>query len=163
MLNMIRSLFSNTLYIRLREDRLRVTSIETLAEYDETPWIAIETGKQRIVKAVGREAKQMRDQAGLEVTNPFSHPRLLVSRFETAEKLIQHGIRTVCNNKIIAPHLLVVMHPLEKLEGGITDLECRLYRELALGAGARKVFLHVDAELDVRNFNLANVNPPQSS
>jgi rod shape-determining protein MreB len=39
------------------------------------------------------------------------------------------------------------MHPLEKIDGGLTQVEERLFHELAVGAGAAKVFVWVGAPL----------------
>jgi len=36
------------------------------------------------------------------------------------------------------------------VEGGFSEIENRVFRELALGAGASKVALHVDTELSDR-------------
>lgn len=49
---------------------------------------------------------------------------------------------------------------LEKIEGGITDIECRVFRNLALRAGAREVDVHVDDELATYHFSLSNLREP---
>jgi len=43
----------------------------------------------------------------------------------------------------------VLIQPLEMTEGGLSEVEDRLFRELALGAGARKVVIWVGKELSV--------------
>ena len=73
-----------------------------------------------------------------------------------------HGIVMVHKSKRIAPGPEVIMHPMEKLEGGITDIECRVYRELALGAGAIEVHLHVGDELTINIFSMDQVRAPKS-
>jgi rod shape-determining protein MreB len=41
----------------------------------------------------------------------------------------------------------VVIHPLEKIEGGLSQVEERLFHELAVGAGASKVVVWAGAPL----------------
>lgn len=164
MIKWIRGMFSGTIYIQLWEERIKLALVDAQEIYDERPYIAIAQSKGKTqVKAIGNEAYSLKGTDGIEVSNPFSHPRLLVNGFEKAEKVLQHGIREVCNARIFNPSPVVVIHPREKLEGGITDVECRLFRELALGAGARKVLLHVGEELALTNFNLDAVNEPENS
>lgn len=163
MLKFLRGLFSGTVYVQIWENRLKITHIESRRVYDQRPWIAIDTRdkKKQIVRAVGNEAYAMRGLHGIETSNPFSHPRLLVNGFQKAEKILQHGIQVVFEAKVFNPSPIIVLHPREKLEGGITDVECRLFRELCLGAGARVVHLHVGEELDVDHFSLSNVVEPE--
>ena len=42
-----------------------------------------------------------------------------------------------------------MIHQLEKTEGGLTDIEDRVLRELALGAGAREVVIYLGDKIDV--------------
>ncbi|WP_045861460.1 rod shape-determining protein [Teredinibacter purpureus] len=161
--NSIKKIFSGTVYVQLSESNIRIYNIESDLIYDQSPYIAIDKSnpKKEIVHAIGNEAEHLKGSLKYEVTNPFSHPRLLVSCFIKAEKVLLHGIREVHKNKFFAPSPIVVIHPIEKLEGGITDIECRVYRELALGAGAREVHLHVGTMLNTKNFNLNQVVEPE--
>lgn len=49
------------------------------------------------------------------------------------------------------------MHQLEKLEGGLTDIEERVLRELALGMGAREVLIHSGDRLSVRTLTFSDL------
>jgi rod shape-determining protein MreB len=99
------------------------------------------------IHAIGSAAYKWRGSTEFEVSNPFSHHCLLINILQKAEKMWRCGIKTVCRNKIFPPSPIVVMDPREKLEGGIADVECCMFRELALGAGARAVHLHIGQEL----------------
>lgn len=160
----LKYLFSSTVYVQLREDRIKIINIDTQAVYDQVPYIAIDASnpKQRVIRAVGADAYSLRLAKDLDVSNPFSHPRLLVADFAKAEKVLMQGMREVNESKFIAPSPVVIMHPMDKLEGGITDIECKIYRELALGAGAREVHLHVGKELDPSTFSIDQVCAPKS-
>lgn len=163
-LKKLKTFFSRTVYIQLREDRIKVINIDTQAVYDQVPYIAIgiSNSKHRVVRAVGAEAYNLRLDKNLDVSNPFSHPRLLVCDFAKAEKVLMQGMREVLGSKLLTPNPVVIMHPMEKLEGGVTEIECRVYQELALGAGARKVHVHVGKELDASTFNMNQICSPEN-
>lgn len=88
-------------------------------------------------------------------------PRLLINGVQKAEKVLRYGIKTACKNKLFQPSPIVVIHPREKLEGGIKDVECRMFRELAFGGGARAVYLHVGQELSPQSFDINQVDAPE--
>ncbi|MGH1450157.1 MAG: rod shape-determining protein [Pseudomonadaceae bacterium] len=161
-LNMVRKLFSGTVYVRISEDRLRVHHLENGSVFDQPPLIAIDASNPRKVtlRAIGDEAQGLEAQSGVTVSNPFSHPRLLVSNFRNAEWVLRHAIRAVHPAQFVTPSPVVIMHPLEKLEGGLTDIECRVFRELALGAGARQVHLHVGEALSPNHFTWDQIRSP---
>lgn len=165
MFKKLKAFFSSTVYVQLREDRIKIINIDTQAVYDQLPYIAIDAShpKQRVIRAVGADAYNLRLDKSLDVSNPFSHPRLLVGSFEKAEKVLMQGMREVLSSKLLTPNPIVIIHPMEKLEGGVADIECKMYRELALGAGAWKVHIHVGKELDPRAFNMDQVCSPETS
>jgi rod shape-determining protein MreB len=86
-----------------------------------------------------RNEKQAQDIA---LVNPLDHPRLLIADFAYAEKLLRHGIYRVYEKTVLPRSPRLIIHPMEKTEGGISDIEQRMYTELGLGAGARKVYVH---------------------
>lgn len=77
---------------------------------------------------------------------PFSHPRMLVGDFTAAEACLKALVRQARGSGF-SLGTAIVMHPMEKLEGGLTQIESRVFRELALGAGASKVAVWVGAPL----------------
>jgi rod shape-determining protein MreB len=68
----------------------------------------------------------------------FSHPRALVGDFTAAEVCLK-GVLSEARGSGLALSTPVVIHPLEGVEGGLTQLEERTFRALAMGAGASKV------------------------
>lgn len=91
----------------------------------------------------GRELRMQADP-------PFSNQRLLVADFATAERLLQRAIGQLLPKRFlrlsVPPQLLI--QPLERLEGGLSQVEERILLELGLGCGARKVRLHMGPVLD---------------
>lgn len=86
----------------------------------------------------------------LQADPAFSNPRLLVADFAAAQHLLLGGITALLPHRFLRlsrpPQLLI--QPLERLEGGLSQVEERILLELGLGCGARKVRLHLGQELD---------------
>lgn len=76
----------------------------------------------------------------------FSHPRLLVGNFTAAQECLK-SLLSEARGSGLALSTPVVIHPLEKIEGGLSQVEERLFHELAIGAGASKVVVWVGAAL----------------
>ncbi|WP_299806115.1 rod shape-determining protein [uncultured Shewanella sp.] len=129
--------FSSTLYVQIWENRIRVVDIKTNVVFDEKPQLQVEQGKNgaQIVTAFGNKAY-------VNPLNPFSHPRALLNDFFVAERLLKEIINKLGDNKRLAPAPRLIIHPMEKTEGGLTMIEIRAFREMALGAGARDVVIH---------------------
>ncbi len=77
----------------------------------------------------------------------FSHPRMLVGEFETAESLLKTGLQEIYAGHFLTPRPQVIMHPKEMLDGGFTMIEQRVLQEMALGAGARQAKVWLGADL----------------
>jgi rod shape-determining protein MreB len=82
----------------------------------------------------------------LNATPGFSHQRMLVGNFTAAQECLKAAI-SEARGSGFALLTSVVIHPLEKIEGGLTQVEERLFHELAVGAGAAKVFVWDGAPL----------------
>ena len=89
----------------------------------------------------------------IEVINPFSHPRALLADFALGEKILQNIFQMLQYKKLVAASPLVVIHPMEKTEGGLTVIEHRALRELAIGAGARDAIIYQGPQLSIHNFD----------
>lgn len=132
----LREFFSGLVYIQISPQRIVVRNAATGREFSDVPLVAIDRsgGKPRVA-AVGAEAASAKGP-GVEVLNPFAHPRTLVSDFTVSERLVAELLRRVRPASIIAPAPKIVMHPLGTPEGGYTQIEIRALQEMALGAGA---------------------------
>ena len=107
--------FTSILYIQVWEHRIRITRFPDGDILERTP------------------------PAG---TNPFSHPRTLLNHFSQAEAFIRACITDAIGNHLAKASPIVVIHPMEKLDGGLTQIERRAFLELGYGAGAREVHVH---------------------
>jgi len=107
------SLFSSTVYVRVRKNRFELRHLESGAE------------------------------SSVVADTPFTTTRLLVGRFGAAELALKRAFKQVFAGRLFAISPRVVIQPMEMTEGGLSEIEERILRELAMGAGARKVVVWV--------------------
>ena len=114
---MLSALFPNTVYVRIKRDQFQIRHLES--------------GVDKTVLA----------------NPPFTSQRMLIGDFTAAERALKVSLKEIAKGRIfsIAPH--VVIQPLEKIEGGLCEIEERIIREIAIGAGASKVVVWVGPEL----------------
>lgn len=93
MLDFLKGVFSGLVYIQIWEKRLKVVNVNNRMVFDEEPLIALSKNKlsknkkgEVVVTAVGSSVRAMADHASQNISNPFSHPRLLVGEFHKADK-----------------------------------------------------------------------------
>ena len=82
------------------------------------------------------------------ILNGFDHPRSIIGDFEVAEATLRFFIQMVNAPKkkfFYVPTL--VIHPLEKLDGGLTQVEARALEDMGYRASANKVFVWDGREL----------------
>ena len=108
-------LFSNTIYIRIYENRVHIRNIDDRKEIE------------------------------LTTTSPFTTERLLIGNFTVAQTLLTKGVKIVMGKKFFAP--IFLMHPIEKIDGGLSQVEERVLKDLAIIVGAQKIVLWVGHEL----------------
>ena len=115
---MISQFFNKTVYVKVYENRF-------------------------VVKLIGSEQVPVT----LMSHEKFTTTRLLVGEFAIAEKLLTKGIKDLFQNSSFSPSPLIVIQPMEKTEEGLSQVEKRILKELAAGAGARQVVVWVGDEL----------------
>jgi hypothetical protein len=106
---MLRQLIKSTLYVKVFRNRLQVRQIEA-----------------------GREETR-------SATEPFTTKRLLIGQFNAAEALLNTIIKELYKDHWLKPSPVVVIQPMEMIEGGLSEVEHRVLMEVSSGAGARKV------------------------
>lgn len=140
--------FSNTIYVRIKPDRLSALHVESGNEFSDIPVLAIEQrGRKSLIVAVGSAAVALPGMPNIAVANGFDHPRTLLADFTVAERTLRFFLKSVLPRSIFAPSPILVIHPQAKLEGGLTQIEIRAFAELGLGTGARKVYVWEGPEL----------------
>ena len=74
----------------------------------------------------------------------FASPRMLIADFTTAMHQLKGAVKSL-RRGFLPPQILV--HPMEQIEGGVTQVEYHVFLELGLGAGASKAAVHVGQPL----------------
>ena len=77
---------------------------------------------------------------------PFSHPRMLVGSFSAAQICLKEAV-TEAKGSGFSLATVIVVQPMDRLEGGLSQVEERLLHELAMGAGAYKALVWVGQRL----------------
>jgi len=114
---MLTGLLANPIYVRVRKNQFRVRNLESAKE------------------------------ATFDAQPPFTTARLLIGQFLAAENVLKRAVKEMSKGGIFAVSPQVLIQPLEMLEGGLSEVEERALREVAIGAGASKVVVWVGHEL----------------
>lgn len=142
------SSFISVFYVQLSPRRLTVRNAKTGEAISEIPEVAIARAPKTGYIGFGAEARLHKTTPSVEITNPFAHPRSLVSDFTVGEQLLKAFLSRMKGSSIFAVSPKVVLHPLGDPEGGFTQIEIRALREMAMGAGARKVVILARSRLE---------------
>ena len=108
---------ANTLYVQVKRNQFRIRHLES--NTDRT----------------------------FEANPPFTTARLLIGQFAEAEKLLKRASKEVSSGGFFALSPRIVIQPLEMIEGGVSEVELRVLREVAMGAGASKTVVWVGGVL----------------
>lgn len=130
-------MFNHTIYVRIDAGRLELLHAQSGREWADTAEVARHgpTGK---VLAVGQEALTLRGSTDISHGNGFLHPRTPIADFVLAEIALKALIRRVMPRSWLAIAPTLVIHPVGRFDGGLTQVEIRALHELARGAGARR-------------------------
>lgn len=123
-------------YVRISRNRLSVRNVHGGGYFDDEPLVAVSEEDPPSIVAIGANARI----ASSRCINPFSDPRVLVSNFAVAERLLQYAFLSVSEKGVIRLAPIAVIHPIEKLEGGLTEIARCTLRELAEKAGAASTY-----------------------
>lgn len=159
--SVINKFFKNTVYIRFSAHKICVKHVETGHVVEDTPLLALKPDPKgnSVIVAVGEQARAAAaEDSTVGVYNGFSHPRVCISDIEIAQAVLRYFIREVVGKRLmIRP--IIIMHPTDELEGGLSEIERHAIRELAVAAGARKVFVWVGQTL--KDVELISLNIPE--
>ena len=89
---------------------------------------------------------------GNEVTETsnasFTSQRLLVGDFTVAEHFLKNLVKKVAPTGWFTPSPKVLLHPIEMIEGGLSQVEERALLELAAQVGARKASIYLGSSIN---------------
>lgn len=78
---------------------------------------------------------------------PFTTRRLLVGEFIPAEACLRRAIREISGFRLFQPSAIMILHPVDMMDGGASSVEKKVFLDLAFGAGARDVIFWFGNEL----------------
>lgn len=101
----------------------------------EEPSVVAVNHRTEKVLSVGSDAYNMigKTPAYISAVRPLKEG--IVCDYKVAEAMIQHFIHKVCDDKLVKPRIALCV------PSGITDVESNAVMDVAIAAGARKVFL----------------------
>ncbi len=114
----LRNRFSTPLHIQIYANRIRVVTLDL---------------PQRHVESVPEE--------------PFTTDRLLVGNFKSAEKCLVGCVSALIHGKWLGKSFRAVIQPMEMINGGLCEVEERVFSELASSAGAHQVVIYLGGQL----------------
>lgn len=77
----------------------------------------------------------------------FSNDRLLIASVSTAAIFIRDILGEIQGKKMFKTSLVVILQPMEKIEGGISEVEKMIFNDLVLLIGGRICIIHPTQEL----------------
>lgn len=76
----------------------------------------------------------------------FTTQRLLVGQFKIAETLLRDAVKEVSPRWSLGSKFFV-LHPLDMIEGGLSEVEEKVFMELAMSAGALRTLIWTEQRL----------------
>jgi len=108
--------------------------MKILGKLSETVYVkVIENG---YLVTISNSPKEVRFNS----STPFTTQRLAIGEFTPAEILLKEILKKTARSLFQASPI-VIIHQIIKNENGLSEVENRVLRELALGAGARSVYI----------------------
>lgn len=93
------------------------------------------------------EVVNLKDGKAARGEGAFTTTRLLVGEFKVADELLTRLVKEVKSKRLFSSRPRLLVQPLEMTEGGLSEVEERLFLELGVGAGARHVKVQVGPKL----------------
>jgi len=75
-------------------------------------------------------------------SDKFSSERLLVASCSIAIKFIRDVLSEVQKDKLLKSSLVVLIQPMEKIEGGVSEVERMVFNDLIEQIGGKYAFVH---------------------
>lgn len=142
-------MLDNVIYIRMRASLLSFKNVSQGLYFEDVPLIAL-SKKDSKTLAFGKSAEIYQSNPNAKVINAFGHIRSIIDDYEAAEKTLQQFIKQVLRKKLwrfIPVRPTVIFHPLEKLEGGLTQVEGRALIDCGYRLKAEKVYVWTGRDL----------------
>lgn len=125
-------LFEFRLYVRVSKDRFDITPVSDAAATE-----------------------------AFSPATPFTSARLLVGEFSVAQECLRRGLSKMAPKGLFKGSPAVLIHPVDMIDGGLSEVERRVFQELAFAAGARRAVIWVGDELTLEQVNVKLEGPSE--
>ena len=115
--SLLGKVFPNAVYVRVRRNQFRIRHVKS--------------GADRTFQAAAS----------------FSTTRMLIGEFTAAEHALKAALKNAEKDRLLRLPPQILKHPLEMIEGGLSQIEERIFLEVAKGAGASKAMVWLGPEL----------------
>ena len=161
----IGKLFEYTLYIKFSNELVSINSVERKVIVEEKPLITVKTnnrGKRKVEKE-GADAGTIlqKDYSKIEIINPFDHPRCCISDADLAEVILRRLMRKAFKKSVSLVRPIVIAHPLQNINGGLSSFEISGLKNIFQTLGARETYIWIGAPLHYEQ--LINYNFSEAS
>ena len=142
--------FGVTVYLRVRRHWISVRVLprrSEAAQAEGVARVAVRRNRQGIqeIIACGDEVSHLAEEQDVTVCDASCHLRVLIAGFDKAQPVVGEFLRRACGGKRLLLRFRMVIHLLDELEGGLTDVEERAFQELGLRLGASRVLVYQGA------------------
>lgn len=94
-----------------------------------------------------RDLFEQKPEQHFSASRRFSNQRMLVANFTHAQHCLKQAVNAMLPKHFIRRRPALLIQPMELIEGGLSQIEERVFHELARGAGAYRVVLWTGREL----------------
>lgn len=140
-----KEIFLNFAYVRIKSEWISIRAIGENKCFEDIPMVAID--ENSYVLAIGKKAESIKSEKVTVLKNAFSHPRTLINDFDTAKLFLRHALDYVAKGTWSILRPIMIIQPMERLEGGLTRVEAHGLMELGVEAGARSAYVWTGREL----------------
>jgi rod shape-determining protein MreB and related proteins len=128
--------FAQIIYVQVSANQLTVRDPKTGESFTDTPEIAI-TNDHPNYLSMGNDARAHESLVSIKIIKPFAHPRSMASSCTLGEAVLKAFILRIKRRSVLSLGLVptIIMHLMDIPIGGFTEVEARVFYEMAISAG----------------------------
>lgn len=131
-----RGLDGHQLYVRMTRQQVFARNVDTGEQFACSARVGVD--ERGAIRSIGDPVAP----DSTRTVEPFNHPRVAVNDYGLAEALLRFVCAKMMESARFRTAPLIVVHADMQLDGGLSSLEERALREMAIHAGARRVVVH---------------------
>ncbi len=141
--------FFDTILISIEPEEIRIKSLKTQKEIKEFPLIGYNPHTN--LYYFGEVAQNLQRQnldSFTSFINPFAHPRLPISDFIAAGKLLKHAMKLLYGRESALPFFRIFFYTPKRFRDSWTNVETDILLQLCKKVTTTSIyFMHIDEEM----------------